>query len=54
MSSSAPSTVIGARVSLHQAEELRQLAATRDTTVSKIVARAVADKLKAIQQASAK
>jgi hypothetical protein len=45
MSTTTPRTVVHARIQSHHVDQLRQLAVERDTTVSRLIARAVADQL---------
>ena len=54
MSTTAPRTVVTARIHTDDFELLRQLAEERDTTVSRLVARAVRDKLDANQSTNVK
>jgi hypothetical protein len=50
LSTTSPRTVVTARIATHHVLELRRLAEERDTTVSRLVARAVADKLAATER----
>jgi hypothetical protein len=47
MSTTTPRTVVTARIQSHHVEQLRRLAEERDTTISRLIARAVADQLSA-------
>jgi predicted transcriptional regulator len=50
MSTTTRRTVVTARIQSHHVEQLRQLAEERDTTISRLIARAVADQLSNAQR----
>jgi predicted transcriptional regulator len=52
MSTTTPRTAVTARIDSQNVEQLRQLADERDTTVSRLINRAVADKLAAARAMS--
>jgi len=50
MSTTSQRTAVTVRIHPHHVQQLRQLARQQDSTVSRLVARAVAERLSAIQQ----